>query len=323
MAVTRGPIPADRFTIIDNDWLRDPRITWKAKGLLAYIASHAVGHVLRTEQIIAEGADSRDAIRSGLRELEEAGYLTRVQQRGEGGKITSTDYHLGTPGDGKPVAGSDQGEHGVSAGGTSDGKPGAGEPAGKKTTQEKTREKTTSSASPRRGTRLPEDFMPDAEMRAWYSERIGSAVNGLIEHEKFMNFWLAKSGKDATKVDWRRTWMNWMLTALDRAPRRPVSGAPAGAPQPPRYPSAAERAHQQSEREHQEAQAAEEWLEANGGDPNDNAQLRAVLARIRSGELGSAPRTPMPYIDGEVVGENGAAREVTSYATDRGTDPAR
>lgn len=314
MAVLRGPIPADSFTIIDNNWLRDPRLSWKAKGLLAYIASHAAGHTLRTEQIQAEGADSRDAIRSGLRELEEAGYLTRVQQRGEGGRIVSTDFILGEPGDGKPVAGDDQGEHGVSAGGTSDGKPGDGEPAGKKTNHKKT-EKTNSSATPRRGTRLPEDFLPDEGLRAWYVEKVGGAVNGALEHERFMNYWLAKPGKDGVKIDWRRTWMNWMLTALERSGGR-APGAPAGAAGKPRYPSAAERAQERSDQERDILLAAEAYVEEHGGDPEDHKAVFAVAARIKSGELPLASSTAMPYIEGEIVRTDGATREVTSHASE-------
>jgi hypothetical protein len=32
-----------------------------------------------------------------------------------------------------------------------------------------------------------------------------------IEAKKFRNYWVAKSGKDATKLDWEATWENWML----------------------------------------------------------------------------------------------------------------
>ncbi|MUN54753.1 hypothetical protein GMA10_05940 [Kocuria koreensis] len=34
-----------------------------------------------------------------------------------------------------------------------------------------------------------------------------------LEHTKFMNYWIAKTGKDASKKDWGRTWENWMLNA--------------------------------------------------------------------------------------------------------------
>lgn len=85
-----------------------------------------------------------------------------------------------------------------------------------------------------RATRVPEDFQPDEKMRAWYvTERITEAgVDGRIEHQKFMNYWLSQPGAKGRKLDWRRTWMNWMLTAAERAGRRPgnalvpTSGAP-------------------------------------------------------------------------------------------------
>lgn len=156
MAIRRGPVPADSFTIISNAWLRDPALSWKAKGLLSYIASHAPGHTLTTDQIIAEGCDGRDAVRAGLQELERRGYLRRVKLRGEGGKITGTDYELGEPEQtavngkavaGKPGAGADQQEQHEEPAQTSDGFSGAGKPAGKKTSTIEDQENTTSGAS--------------------------------------------------------------------------------------------------------------------------------------------------------------------------------
>ncbi len=75
-----------------------------------------------------------------------------------------------------------------------------------------------------RGTRVPRDFQPDEGMRAWFvAEQLASVIDGRIEHQKFMNYWLAKPGRDGRKVDWRRTWMNWMLEAAQRAGRRPAA----------------------------------------------------------------------------------------------------
>lgn len=75
-----------------------------------------------------------------------------------------------------------------------------------------------------RGTQVPEDFRPDEGMRAWFvAEQLASVIDGRIEHQKFMNYWLAKPGRDGRKVDWRRTWMNWMLEAAQRAGRRPAA----------------------------------------------------------------------------------------------------
>ena len=42
-------------------------------------------------------------------------------------------------------------------------------------------------------------------------------VNTILESQKFSNHWIAKSGKDATKTDWKRTWINWILNAKAEA----------------------------------------------------------------------------------------------------------
>jgi hypothetical protein len=73
-------------------------------------------------------------------------------------------------------------------------------------------------AAPRapRGTRLPEDWRPSAEEVQWARGRGIPDEQSRSETEKFINFWLAKSGKDATKLDWTRTWRNWLITATER-----------------------------------------------------------------------------------------------------------
>lgn len=37
------------------------------------------------------------------------------------------------------------------------------------------------------------------------------------EAEAFANYWMAKAGKDATKVNWRATWRNWIARAAEKA----------------------------------------------------------------------------------------------------------
>lgn len=34
-----------------------------------------------------------------------------------------------------------------------------------------------------------------------------------LEAERFVNFWASKSGANATKLDWHKTWINWILKA--------------------------------------------------------------------------------------------------------------
>lgn len=68
------------------------------------------------------------------------------------------------------------------------------------------------SPKPSRGTRLPDDFSITPEMSD-YAKLKRPEIDHILETEKFCNYWLAKSGKDATKIDWQRTWKNWILNA--------------------------------------------------------------------------------------------------------------
>jgi hypothetical protein len=87
--------------------------------------------------------------------------------------------------------------------------------------EEKNKDKKASPSLPRkRGTRIPDGFTVTPEMVDWARVKTPH-VDGRRETEKFINYWTAKSGKDATKVDWVATWRNWMLTAAERTPRTP------------------------------------------------------------------------------------------------------
>jgi hypothetical protein len=59
------------------------------------------------------------------------------------------------------------------------------------------------------GSRIPEPFLVTAEMRQWASEEV-PAVDVDKATKTFVDYWRAKTGKDATKRDWVATWRNWM-----------------------------------------------------------------------------------------------------------------
>ncbi|RDL51213.1 hypothetical protein BLJAPNOD_02345 [Ensifer sp. M14] len=62
----------------------------------------------------------------------------------------------------------------------------------------------------RRAVRLPEQFQPDRDFAA----RLGFGEAEVeLELEKFRDYWTAKSGRDAAKLDWLATWRNWMRNA--------------------------------------------------------------------------------------------------------------
>jgi biotin operon repressor len=71
----------DHFTQIPNDWLRDPEISLGAKGLLAQLLSHTPGWRISQENLAHANGVGRDAIRTLINELLNAGYLTRSEDR--------------------------------------------------------------------------------------------------------------------------------------------------------------------------------------------------------------------------------------------------
>jgi hypothetical protein len=73
----------------------------------------------------------------------------------------------------------------------------------------------------KRATRIADDFTVTAEMVEWAREHT-PGVDGRYETAKFIDYWRAKSGKDATKLDWIGTWRNWMRKASERAGPSPV-----------------------------------------------------------------------------------------------------
>lgn len=91
MPLIRGKHSFDsHFTQIPNAWLRDSRMSYKARGLLAELLSHAVGFQVSIDRIARSGRDGRDAIASAIKELESFGYLTRSQDRNPDGTLSHT-----------------------------------------------------------------------------------------------------------------------------------------------------------------------------------------------------------------------------------------
>jgi len=62
--------------------LHDPRISWKAKGILCFLMLNSARiNDAPFEYLAKEGSDGDVSIRSGLTELEKSGYLLRLRYR--------------------------------------------------------------------------------------------------------------------------------------------------------------------------------------------------------------------------------------------------
>ncbi|QGJ92855.1 helix-turn-helix DNA binding domain protein [Arthrobacter phage Pureglobe5] len=77
--IVRGERPSDNFAQIHNAALADGRLSFKARGILAYLLSRPPGWKTSADRLAQSGVDGERAIKSGLKELEEFGYLTRTR----------------------------------------------------------------------------------------------------------------------------------------------------------------------------------------------------------------------------------------------------
>lgn len=82
----------------------------------------------------------------------------------------------------------------------------------------------------RKGARLEEGWEPHP-LTAKTAEIVRVWPVGAIEREiaKFKNYWIAKAGRDACKVDWQRTWENWLISADERISKNGPTGRKIGA----------------------------------------------------------------------------------------------
>ena len=89
-----------------------------------------------------------------------------------------------------------------------------------KTREEKIREEEVSvvtRVARTKGTRWPSDAVVHED---WIEDGLEirqksnlAPIDLRAEALKFQNYWAAKSGGGATKIDWKKTWINWCMTA--------------------------------------------------------------------------------------------------------------
>lgn len=119
-----------RYVVVDQEAIGDARLSFRARGLLAYLLSKPDDWSIDSESLAAETVEGRDAIRSALRELENHGYFRREKRQVEKGRWITEAFLFESPtDDGIPVV----------------GKPGVGSPGAKEPNPDT--EKTTPTGS--------------------------------------------------------------------------------------------------------------------------------------------------------------------------------
>lgn len=96
--IKRSNIPLeDQFTQIPNAWVRDERLSYRARGILGALLSHTNGFEVTVDGLAARGGEGRDAVRTAVAELEKLGYLTVKQGRTPDGKLGQITWTIASP----------------------------------------------------------------------------------------------------------------------------------------------------------------------------------------------------------------------------------
>ena len=91
--ITRRKYDRD-FTIVSNEFLKDARLSWKAKGIIAYVAMLPDDWVLNMRDLTNRATDGRDSLYSGIKELETCGYCAKTMKRNPDGTIAGYAYEI-------------------------------------------------------------------------------------------------------------------------------------------------------------------------------------------------------------------------------------
>ncbi len=82
------------YTVMSNYHLRDKRLSLKSRGLLSLMLSLPENWNYTSAGLSAICKDGKEAIRSAIRELEEAKYIIREQGRDEQGRLSGNVYTI-------------------------------------------------------------------------------------------------------------------------------------------------------------------------------------------------------------------------------------
>jgi hypothetical protein len=93
-AILRADKSQHTYKRVCMDFANDPRLSWEARGVMAYLLSKSDDWRIIVADLINQTSAGRDKVYKILEELQGAGYLTRAQRRGDHGKMLPVEYAL-------------------------------------------------------------------------------------------------------------------------------------------------------------------------------------------------------------------------------------
>lgn len=178
----------DHFTQIPNAWVRDERLSFKARGLLVLILSHTAGWSLSINTLAKQNQEGKDAIRAAIQELETLGYLTRSQIN-EGGRFGESVWTTNDPSD----------------------IPSSENPTSENPTTKKNIIKEEQTKEYKKATKISSPFQVTEDMMDWLADA-KLPIDWMKQTELFVDYYIA-NGK--TMKDWAAAWRNWMRKAAE------------------------------------------------------------------------------------------------------------
>lgn len=91
---TRRVMKSNNFSIVSNKIIRDTRLSLKARGLLILMLSLPDNWEFSIAGLSTTSGEGKDSIRNGVKELENAGYLTRRRKHLPNGKLAEMEYTI-------------------------------------------------------------------------------------------------------------------------------------------------------------------------------------------------------------------------------------
>ncbi len=84
------------FTVVQNELIEHPELTYKAKGIFMYLWSRVnmPSWTYNMKDIVGQSKDGKDAVLSGIRELETHRFIERVAIKTTGSRFAGYRYIL-------------------------------------------------------------------------------------------------------------------------------------------------------------------------------------------------------------------------------------
>lgn len=224
--IIRAPRPKSGYMVLNNELVRDQRVSRRARGLLVEMLSYPDNWRITVDSLVEEGIEGRDAVRTALKELEQVGYLTRTKVQDERGRwSTVTVVSEQVPGESMPPKTDFQASDNQASdnqenypqkvdfqeptpGKPTYGNPSPGEPGAKR---EVPRRKTVKSGLARaRDMPLPENWSPHEGHRKTAERR------GLDLEDEIARFRLFAVERGRLAQDWNAAFERWLLDSRPR-----------------------------------------------------------------------------------------------------------